>query len=424
MTLSTKTMMTLYPTKNHNAVYIGGPGTMLPFWLESLLAWSLAISCLGVALYHWMKQLILPDNNDKLLPLTTHSRREFQERTAIQRYQQLTRLLEQHKPIKEWTDKDLIEHVQSNHIVRRLVSLVMLQKSELEAMDLVRQLERIWPLLVELPSTTKKYPFEISIILPVYKEDGRLLVAKLQAAQDLAVNPSQIEVILVNAGHCTHLEQASQLKFGKIQCVPGGGGRGPCLNRGASLAQGRILTFLHADTRLSPNWNLVILEAFESSPEVNSCAFSFSIEKHPNPIPGIKAVEQTANWRTHWFHLPYGDQCLSIPRSVYDHVGGFPDQCLMEDYELVKLLRQRVAQLGERLAILDVPAYCSPRRWQTFGVLYVTYMNSKCVNLYGRGDITPDELFQLYYGANAPSRSHATKSPWEVELEELLGQAR
>jgi len=100
----------------------------------------------------------------------------------------------------------------------------------------------------------------------------------------------------------------------------------------------------------------------------------------------------------------------------------------MEDYVLVALLRKRSAllpKLGvaqrERLQILGgPPALCSPRRWQKFGVLYVTWMNSKFVNLYARG-LHPDDLFRLYYGAPPPAREQEM-SPWEVELQELLAK--
>jgi hypothetical protein len=355
---------------------------------------------------------------------------------AIVRYQQWIRLLEQTKPLSEWTDEEeLIQRIQTDPIMRRLVSLIMLKKSEFRAtFEWVERLERIWPRLVQLPAhDTRQYSFDISVIMPAYKEDGRRLLARLQRAHDLADDPSKMEIIVVNAGHCTDLQAVTSSKtlgFGKLTCVEGtGGGRGPGLNQGASSATGRILTFLHADTRLTKGWNVAIVQAFQRNPKANSCAFSFAIDTSPLGLnggpypPGIRAIERTANWRTHWFHLPYGDQCLSLPRHVYDHVGGFPHQCLMEDYELVRLLRQRVADLGEELAILDMTAYCSPRRWQSLGVLYVTYTNSKCVNLYSRGDITPDDLFQVYYGAplNGNSNGNGTrKSPWEEELERRL----
>jgi len=98
----------------------------------------------------------------------------------------------------------------------------------------------------------------------------------------------------------------------------------------------------------------------------------------------------------------------------------------MEDYELVALLRKRASllpKLGveetEKLTIIGGdPALCSPRRWQKFGVLYVTFMNSKFVNLYA-GGMGPNELYTKYYGTVAPERAKQL-SPWELELEQLI----
>ena len=447
----------------------GGPGTVLPFWLESFLSWSLAIACLGVAFYYWTIQLVWPEStasNTIKLPLMTYSRRELTEVSALERYQKLKHLLElgdNKKVISEWTDAELVQRIRSDHIARRLINLIMLKQNSkpttrkdshndtkttsLEK-ELVYRLQRLWPLLVKLPPPIQRteYKFEISIIVPAFKEDVRALVTKLWTAGELAVNPSEIEVVVVDAGHCTNLEKhltedssSSSLTriFGKVQLVhfKNSGGRGPCLNAGAKQANGRILTFLHADTRLSGNWDQAIQDTFETRSSssmhpqeyhqvANSCAFSFAIDTSSLGLnggyypPGIKAIEATANWRTHWFSLPYGDQCLSIPRTVYDYIGGFPEQCLMEDYELVRLLRQRAAELGEEVAILNLKAFCSPRRWQKLGVLHVTYTNSYCVGLYSSGGITPDRLYELYYGTK-PQNSQQ-KSPWEHELDWLL----
>ena len=160
--------------------------------------------------------------------------------------------------------------------------------------------------------------------------------------------------------------------------------------------------------------------------------------------PGIGAVELTANLRSRFFALPYGDQTLSLSKAVFDFVGGYPDQCLMEDYELVGLLRRRASVMAkltstngtavaigsdgvleqERLGIVPGdPALCSPRRWQKFGVLYVTYTNSKLVRTYGkdemREDCGPDGLYRRYYGRDPPKRSEDV-SPWEKDLKVLL----
>ena len=130
----------------------------------------------------------------------------------------------------------------------------------------------------------------------------------------------------------------------------------------------------------------------------------------------------TANIRTQLFSLPYGDQVISIPRNVFEFLGGYPDQCLMEDYELVALLRTRAALITkqpEQLKIIQgQPALCSPRRWQKFGVLYVTFMNSKLVNLYASG-MHPDDLYKRYYNNSPPARLNKL-SQWEVEMKSFI----
>lgn len=444
--------------KKKRQAWIGGPGSKLPFFLESLMGWMFAISCLGVALYHYGRQMFFSSSSNSeisnpllLLPLTTHSRKEMLSQSTLERYHQFTKFLEQidksKNSVMEWTDDELVALIRSNLLVRRIVSLVMVKHHKMQnnshkmaSLDLMPTLTRIWPRLVELPEDdNSEYAYDISIIVPAYKEDGKQLRNKLQEANDLAsksADPIAIEVIIIHT-HCSNMDmlqdKTSFTNFSNVTCSPDqGGGRGPCLNQGAALAQGRILTFLHADTRLSQDWDLAIHLAFSTFSFIaNSCAFSFAIDTSSIQSrssdyfpPGIRAIERTANWRSHWFHLPYGDQCLSIPQYIFNYVGGYPHQCLMEDYELIRLLRQRVAVSkhlqGQRevLTILDLPAKCHVRRWQSYGVLYVTYFNSKLVNLYSREQMTADQLFRLYYGMDPEGASQPI--PWEAEVDEFL----
>ena len=340
----------------------------------------------------------------------------------------------------------------------------------------------------------------ISVIIPSYQESSETLKKQLWKLMSRAVNPTKIEVIIVDAGG--RLEQMGSLDkndsftsernneekkiegtdhevqdgelenvkrvfrefqperirrkysviesdvpilpFGNFEILDysEGGGRGPCLNYGASAARGSILTFCHMDTTLPAFWDEKVLATFKNKDSsnnqvvANSCAFAFGIDTSKEGLessfdpsaktyfpPGIHAVETTANIRTQLYSLPYGDQAISIPRAIFKFLGGFPDQCLMEDYELVALLRKRAALIQgkpkESLQIIPgIPALCSPRRWQKFGVLYVTYMNSKFVNLYS-GGLSPDELYKLYYGQPPPKREK-TFAPWEVKMEQLL----
>jgi len=320
------------------------------------------------------------------------------------------------------------------------------------------------------------YPYQISIIMPAFYEKGTHLIAKLTKALETSNDPDEIEVVIVDAGGCTDLEKVVSLssnekQFGKISIISftAGGGRGPCLNFGAANATGRILTFCHSDTTLPKHWDRSIVSTLEHDGmddddlfqlgkiRSNSCAFAFGIDTSPAGLampftatsqstsypassyfpPGIRAVEATANLRTHLYSLPYGDQVLTLHACVFHFLGGFPDQCLMEDYELVSLLRRRAALLDgfypngqmklnrisyEKVAIIPgPPALCSPRRWQKFGVMYTTFTNSRLVSLYaGVRRMSADELFQLYYGKDPPKRS-STVSPWEIELKQLVG---
>lgn len=313
------------------------------------------------------------------------------------------------------------------------------------------------------------YPYRISLILPAYHEKGSHLLSKLTKALELATNPNEVEVVVVDAGGCIDLElllplaRANNERNDEGESIDGccwgrvsifsytsGGGRGPCLNFGASVATGRILTFCHSDTTMPKSWDEKISTALESSGDAkksraNACAFSFGIDTSPEALSmsfdsskvaycptGIRAVEFFTNLRNRLFSLPYGDQVLSLHSCVFYFLGGFPDQCLMEDYDLVSLLRRRAAlfvapptdekivpnvTVREKLAIIPgAPALCSPRRWQKFGVLYVTFMNYKFVNLYaGRRKMSPDDIFLQYYSKDAPKRD-SVDSPWEIEL--------
>ena len=506
---------------------LGGPVTRLPRFVESTLSWSLCVSCLGVSGYHYLRTTVvvpafsfvraqvrrlitLPvrlitsssssssSSSSQLIPyervwvpLTTHSRSELDRVAPRQRCDQLVQLLG--KLLHVINDDGIVVTLRRNHVARRLASLTMRPYCKADAdgtrpttpntsskmttllrehpeLKVVQSLARVWPQLLQLPPLKGTFEYDISLILPAFREDGKEICRKLAYAKDSSVDCNRVEIILVDAGGCQNLDAVLETsptgshdghddeegkQWGCIKAVTftGGGGRGPCLNFGAANASGRILTFCHSDTRLPMEWDRSIVQAFHEEEEEeeeeekeegtskkkatvrsNSCAFAFGIDTSsaglnggPCP-PGIKAVETTANLRTHLYSLPYGDQCLSVPSDVFHYVGGFPDQCLMEDYELVALLRKRSAllpKLGvpqrERLQIIGGPAaLCSPRRWQKFGVLYVTWMNSKFVNLYA-GGLHPDDLFRLYYGAPPPAREQEM-SPWEVELQELLAK--
>jgi hypothetical protein len=68
-----------------------------------------------------------------------------------------------------------------------------------------------------------------------------------------------------------------------------------------------------------------------------------------------KAVAAWANLRSR-LGLPYGDQGLLLPRALYQSVGGYPDQPLMEDVALARALRGHLLGL-EVTAVTSADKY-------------------------------------------------------------------
>jgi glycosyltransferase involved in cell wall biosynthesis len=285
--------------------------------------------------------------------------------------------------------------------------------------------------------------FDISLIIPAYREASERIVWTLDMALRRCGNdPKRIQVIIVQVvvaasgqdnddddddfnrlqcmlGKAGHTDDATA--WGDVTTVryvnnqDGGGGRGPAQNYGARMARGLLLTFLHADTVIPIHWDRKIYETLLGSynngdqpPQrqgriVQACAFSFGhnteqLDGMSYPW-GINAVWLLGNLRAYFFRLPYGDHVLSIPTTYFRYLGGFPDQPMMEDYDLMDLLRKRAAVMkGEGIRIIPFPtAQCSVRRWQRFGTVYVTLVNALLVHRYSQGGWTADDVYEYYY---------------------------
>ncbi len=126
--------------------------------------------------------------------------------------------------------------------------------------------------------------------------------------------------------------------------VSGAPGRGGQLRRGADVAQGDWLLFLHADTHLLPGWSGVVGRHIQTSAKAGYFRLKF---RDSGGLARLFAAG--ANMRSR-LGLPYGDQGLLISRGLYDQVGGFPDIALMEDVAIARALRGQMVMLGAQAA--------------------------------------------------------------------------
>jgi len=188
-----------------------------------------------------------------------------------------------------------------------------------------------------------------------------IVIPTLNAQQDLpdtlaclmeGLSSGLIREVIISDGGSQDATAAIADEAGAVW-LTGAPGRGGQLRRGAELAQGDWLLFLHADTHLAPNWSEVVWAAIgDGTPAYFKLQFRAS-----GLMP--KLVAGWANLRSRLLGLPYGDQGLLISRDDYNAVGGFDDVPLMEDVSLVRRL--------PRLRPLPSTAATSAERYEASG---------------------------------------------------------
>jgi rSAM/selenodomain-associated transferase 2/rSAM/selenodomain-associated transferase 1 len=235
---------------------------------------------------------------------------------------------------------------------------------------------KIWK---QLQNKRNNYSGHISIIIPALNEADNI------AKTLTSIGPSNKREIIVVDGGSRDTTVSLSRSFGArvVTSLPP---KARQMNRGAAIATGDVLLFLHADTLLPKNFDEYILESI-SRPGTIAGAFELSID---SPIPALKLIERLANWRSRRLRLPYGDQAIFVQNKLFHQVGGFPHIPIMEDFELMRCLRKK----GE-IVTLPVSVSTSPRRWEKLGILKTTLINQLVIVAYLTG-IAP-EVFARWY---------------------------
>ncbi len=236
------------------------------------------------------------------------------------------------------------------------------------------------------------YSLKLSIIIPLLNEADNLpqLIAHVTTLQ-----PAPQQVILVDGGSmdgsvtiAENLLKASlETAQSAIdwQVVESAAGRARQMNTGAKLATGDVLLFLHADTQLPMD---AINEVQEAMLQYDWGRFDVRLD---SPHPLLKIVGIMINKRSRLVSIATGDQAIFIKKSVFERLGGYPDQPLMEDIELCKRLK-KIA----RPACLHSKVTTSARRWQQHGNFRTIFLMWHLRFDYWRG-VAPDVLKQRYY---------------------------
>src|SRR5258705_11198909 len=221
---------------------------------------------------------------------------------------------------------------------------------------------------------------ELSIVIPVLNdtEPLRRLLTTIRA------DPG-VDIVVVNGG-APEDRLSAICRRPDVQLLTSAPGRGRQMNAGASAAGGRWIVFLHADTRLPPQWSDEIRRA-GADPAVVGRRFRFRLD---SAAWQARLIERAVDRRVRWLDLAYGDQALFVRRDVFDAMGGYREWPLIEDVEFVRR-RRRAGTLYHSAQ----PVLTSARRWQRDGWWRRSASNVMLQALFFAG-AAPERLANLY----------------------------
>ena len=220
----------------------------------------------------------------------------------------------------------------------------------------------------------------LSIIVPALDEAG-CIAAALDALAPLRARGHQ--VLVVDGG--SQDGTPALARAGADAVLTARRGRAVQMNAGAAQAQGDVLLFLHADTGLPPQADALVAQALAQGALWGR--FDVRIAGRSWLFPLIAAL---MNARSRLTGVATGDQAIFVHRQVFEALGGFPEQPLMEDIELSR----RLLTWG-RPACLRGPVVTSGRRWEAQGVWRTVLLMWRLRWRYWRG-APADELAKAY----------------------------
>lgn len=219
----------------------------------------------------------------------------------------------------------------------------------------------------------------IGIVVPVLNEQAALprLLASLShlGADDL---------LFVDGGSSDGTPELLQ-SWGAawITAAPGRAGQ---MNAGAARLKSDVLLFLHADTELTP---VHLTDVRHCMDDAGCIGGRFDV-RLTGTHPLLPLIAGLMNLRSRLTHICTGDQAMFVRRAMFEQVGGFPEQPLMEDIELSRRLKRQ-----GHICCLHRKVTTSGRRWQRLGVGRTIWLMWRLRLLYWLG-MNVDRLAAYY----------------------------
>jgi rSAM/selenodomain-associated transferase 2 len=221
----------------------------------------------------------------------------------------------------------------------------------------------------------------ISIVIPTYNE--ALHIGKLVMYLKRAAHGDNLEIIVSDGGsHDNTMEIAE--KAGAKAVLSPTKGRANQMNFGASISNGNILYFIHADT-FPPQTFVTDIK--------NAISTGFGCGRYRTKFDSDKAILKINAFFTRfdWFICYGGDQTFFIEKKIFNTLEGFNSSMkIMEDYEIVTRAKKITSY-----KIFSKPAIISARKYDNNSWFKVQNANRTIIKMYKNG-AAQDEIINRY----------------------------
>ncbi|ALA57448.1 TIGR04283 family arsenosugar biosynthesis glycosyltransferase [Nitrospira moscoviensis] len=206
----------------------------------------------------------------------------------------------------------------------------------------------------------------VSVIIPAYNEE-KALPSTLDA---LFRQTGDYETVVVDGGSTDGTRQVLRNYGVDFNASPvtrhpsrvlltAPKGRASQMNAGAKAARGEWLLFLHADTVL-PVGAIPRLNAMEMDHMIQAGGF---LHQFSGDNWRLRLISFLDNFRCTRSRIIYGDQALFVRRSLFEELGGFPEQLILEDVAFCERLIRRTNPM-----LLSPPVVTDSRKFVQMGV--------------------------------------------------------
>lgn len=198
------------------------------------------------------------------------------------------------------------------------------------------------------------------IIIPAYNEEKALPITLSSLVQDQRSH----EIVIVDGGSTDRTQDIAR-NTPQVTLLTAPKGRASQMNAGAAYAIEQStdpndwLLFLHADTIVPPD-GLQRLKTLQIDLSVQAGGF---FHKFSGNDWRLRLISWLDNFRCRHSRIIYGDQTLFIRRGLFQQLGGFPNQPILEDVAFCETLIKHTSPV-----LLDPPVVTDSRKFVKMGI--------------------------------------------------------